>query len=337
MDRLHFDYLVERFYPYLVKKDTVMRESIKPAEQCCIFLRYVASGESYRSLEYQFRVSRRSIYRIIPTVAKAIIDELQHQYLKTPNTVDEWLIISEKFYQRWNFPNMIGAVDGKQIVLEQPNKSGSHYRNYKGTDSILLMAVVGPEYQFLFAHVGMDGRNSDDGNWSQSPMKKALENGTLNLPKPKSLSADSSDIPYVCVGEDAFPLTTYMMKQYPRKDLSPDKRIFNYRLSRARRISENAFGILANRWRVFRKPFALQPEKVKIVTFSVLILHNWLRSESKSGKIYVPSNLIDFEDIGNDTIIPGEWRNDIPTGSWLDLPQSNSRNYTKQTKEIRDD
>ena len=154
MDRLHFDYLVERLYPYLVKEDTVMRESIKPAEQCCIFLRYFASGESYRSLEYQFRVSRRSISRIIPRVAKAIIDELQHQYLKTSNR----LIISEKFYQRWNFPNMIGAVDGKQIVLEQPNKSGSHYRNYKGTGSILLMAVVGPEYQFLFADVGMNGR-----------------------------------------------------------------------------------------------------------------------------------------------------------------------------------
>ena len=118
----------------------------------------------------------------------------------------------------------LGAVDGKQIVLEQPNKSGSHYRNYKGTDSILLMVVVGPEY---FADVDMNGRNSGGGNWSQSPMKKALENGTLNLPKPKSLSGDSSDIPYVCVGDDAFPLTTYMMKPYPQKDLSPDKRIFN--------------------------------------------------------------------------------------------------------------
>ena len=63
------------------------------------------------------------------------------------------------------------------------------------------------------------------------------------------------------------PLTTYMMKPYPQKDLSPDKRIFNYRLSRARRISENAFGILANRWHVFRKPFALQPEKVKSLHF----------------------------------------------------------------------
>ena len=84
-------------------------------------------------------------------------------------------------------------------------------------------------------------------------------------------------------------------------------------MSRARQISENAFGIVVNRWRIFRKPFALQPEKVKIITFSVLILHNWLRS----GKMYVPNNLIDFEDIGNDTAIPEEWRNDIPTGSWF--------------------
>ena len=155
MDRIHFNYLVEKLYPYLVKEDTAMRESIKPAEQRCLFLRYVASGESFRSLEYQFRISRRSTSRMIPKVAKAIIDVFKHQYLKTPDTVDEWLEISDKFFQRWNFPNMIGAVDGKHIVLEQPFNSGSHYRNYKGTDSIILMAVVGPEYQFLFADAGM--------------------------------------------------------------------------------------------------------------------------------------------------------------------------------------
>ena len=52
MDRMHLDYLVERLYPYLLKDDTILRESIKPAEQVCVFLRYVASGETFRSLEY---------------------------------------------------------------------------------------------------------------------------------------------------------------------------------------------------------------------------------------------------------------------------------------------
>ena len=178
-----------------------MRESIKPPEQCCLFLRYIESGESFRSLEYQFRLSRRSISRIVSNVAQALIDVFQKQYLRTPSNAEKWTVIFEKFFQRWNFPNLIGAVDGKYIVLEQPNNSGSHYRNYKGTDSLILMAVVGPEYQFLFADVRMNGRNFDGGNWSSSPMKKALENNTLNLPKPRLLPKENAthNIPFVCV------------------------------------------------------------------------------------------------------------------------------------------
>ena len=126
-DRLHFQFLVERLYPRLIKRDTVMRKSIKPDEQCSLFLRYIASGESFRSLEYQFRISRRTISRVISTVAKAIIHEMQDAYFKTLKTVEEWLLISEKFSQRRNFPNMIGAVDGNHAILQQPCNSGSHY------------------------------------------------------------------------------------------------------------------------------------------------------------------------------------------------------------------
>ena len=78
-----------------------MRESIKPSRQCCLFLRYVASWETFRSLEYQFRVSRRSIARIVESVAEAIIEELQHEYLKTPGTVSKWLGISELSSHDW--------------------------------------------------------------------------------------------------------------------------------------------------------------------------------------------------------------------------------------------
>ena len=83
MNRLHFQFLVERLYSRLIKQDTVMRKSIKPDEQCCLFLRYIARGESFRSLEYQFRISRRTIFRVISTVANAIIHEMQDAYLKT--------------------------------------------------------------------------------------------------------------------------------------------------------------------------------------------------------------------------------------------------------------
>ena len=105
-------------------------------------------------------------------VANAIITEMQKTYLKTPTNENVWIEISD-FFQRWNFPNLTGAINGKHVLLEQPKQSGSPYRNYKGTDNI-LMAVVGPEYEFLFKDGGMNGRNSDGGNWSRSSMKKAL-------------------------------------------------------------------------------------------------------------------------------------------------------------------
>ena len=60
-------------------------------------------------------------------------------------------------------------------MLQQPKSSGSHYRNDKGTDSIILLAMVGPEYEFLFVDVGINGRNSDGGNSSQSHLKNGLE------------------------------------------------------------------------------------------------------------------------------------------------------------------
>jgi len=65
--------------------------------------------------------------------------------------------------ERCNFPSCLGAIDGKHIVMTPPANSGSHYRNYKGTDSLVLLAVVGPNYEFLYVDVDANGRMSDGG------------------------------------------------------------------------------------------------------------------------------------------------------------------------------
>ena len=196
--------------------------------------------------------------------------------------------------------------------------------------------MVGPEYKFLFVDVGMNGRNSDGGNWSQSRLKDDLKKNKLNLPDPTPLPGRNYHLPYVCTRDDAFPLTAYMMKPYPQKNLSLEKRIFNYRLSRIRRISENAFGILANRSRVFRKPFLLEPEKVKAITLAVFTLHNWLRKESDIGKVYFSPTLVDREDPETGEIIEGSWRKEIPTESWKSLSNTRAHNPANEAKSIRD-
>ena len=122
------------------------------------------------------------------------------------------------------------------------------------------------------------------------------------------------NLPFVIVGDEAFPLKQNMLRPYPGKNLSEEKAIFNYRLSRARRIIENSFGILAARygctltdyylhnvmhllycrWRLFRRPIIADPDRVVVFTKAAIALHNYLRTEESS--LYCPPGFVDGED-----------------------------------------
>ena len=114
------------------------------------------------------------------------------------------------------------------------------------------MVLVDADYKFIYMDVGRNGRISDGGVFLNGQLSKALEKNTLNIPPAEILLNSTKKIPFVVAGDGAVPLKKYLMKPYPYQGLSREKRILNYRLSRAPRIVENAFGILANRFRVFR-------------------------------------------------------------------------------------
>jgi hypothetical protein len=86
-------------------------------------------------------------------------------FFQLPLTAEEWLKYSVNFYKQWNFPHCVGALDGKHIVMQAPANSGSYCCNYKGTLSIVLLAVVDAEYKFLYVDVGCNGRVSDGGRF----------------------------------------------------------------------------------------------------------------------------------------------------------------------------
>ena len=195
-----------------------------------------------------------------------------------PNCEEEWLEISDQFQRRWNFDHCIGAIDGKHIEIDAPPNSGSMYYNYKGYFSIVLLAVVDADYRFIYISVGSTGKQSDGGVFANSQLNRALENNLLSIPKPAPLGSTKDYVPFVFVADDAFPLTTYMLKPYPGIALDKKQCIFNYRLSRARRIVENAFGIMAQRFRVLRKPMNLNLDKAYKVVLATCVLHNFLRN-----------------------------------------------------------
>lgn len=99
-----------------------------------------------------------------------------------------WVKIEEEFRTRWNFPNCIGAVDGKHVLLDKPPNTGTLYYNYKKTFSIILLAVVDAHYKFVLVDVGALGRNSDGGVFSNCTFGKKLQKNELNIPPAKKIT-----------------------------------------------------------------------------------------------------------------------------------------------------
>ena len=167
------------------------------------------------------------------------------------------------------------------------------------------MALVDSNYRFVYAHVGVQGRVSDAGLFAHTDLLQGMEQGLLNFPPPEPLANTGITVPYALVADEAFPLRSDLMKPYPFRQLDHDQRVFNYRLSRARRIVENAFGILANRWRLFRSTICLEPDRVTALTLTALCLHNFLCGRRSAG--YTNPTFVDSEDADH-ALVNGTWR-----------------------------
>ena len=160
---------------------------------------------------------------------------------------------------------------------------------------------------------------------------KQHSRGSLNIPGVMSLPQSNSVLPHVIVADDAFPLRSYIMKPYPFRSQTPQPRIFSYRLCRARRTVENAFGILCNKFRVLLNPINLPPNTVEKVVLACLCLHNILQQTTPG---YTSNSLLDAENIEQGVVIEGAWRQQ--GGSMIGL-RSVGRNPTSDAKLVRNE
>ena len=153
-----FDELLKRVGPRIMKQHTRYRAPLEPGLKLALTLRHLASGRSYSTMQYGWRVPHNIQSVIVRDVCQAIVDENLDQVMTCPTTPEGWRTISEKFLEKWNFPHACGALDGKHIACKCPPKSSSEYYNYKGFYSIMLMALVHADYKFIWADVSSRGR-----------------------------------------------------------------------------------------------------------------------------------------------------------------------------------
>uniref|UniRef100_A0A3P9LLM5 DDE Tnp4 domain-containing protein n=1 Tax=Oryzias latipes TaxID=8090 RepID=A0A3P9LLM5_ORYLA len=201
------------------------------------YFSFLSTGDSYRTIVSSFRLGVSTVASIVSETCDAL-----------------WHCLRDEHF--------FGALDGKHIFIQAPANSGSLYFNYKGTFSIVLLALVDADYRFLVVDVGSYGSNSDGG---------ILANSVLELPG----EIQGTQVPIMLLGDPAYSLRSWLMKGYPETgNLTEHQRHFNKRLSGARMTVECAFGRLKGRWRCLSKCLDVDISLVLTVISGCCTLHN---------------------------------------------------------------
>ncbi|KAK3932662.1 Protein ALP1-like [Frankliniella fusca] len=144
-------------------------------------------------------------------------------------TEERLAAIRDGFWDDWQYPNCLGAIDGRHCVVQNFPNEGGEYFNYKGSFSMVLLGICDSRYRFTYVDIGARGRRHDAGVWERCSFREAMVSGELPIPPPKLLPGGWEATPHHLVADDAFPLGPHTMKPYEGHFLPNAHAIFNYR------------------------------------------------------------------------------------------------------------
>ena len=294
MCRATFEFILERIHDKIVKK-VVTEEPIPPDFRLAITIYKLTRGDYIYTIGEMCGLAKITICVIINETCQAIIEMLWDETVTAyfPTSKDEFFNSMAKFGEEWQFPYTFAAVDGSHLPIKCP-KGGAQamkqYFNFKGFYSIILMALVDAKYRFIWASVGFPGNTHDyrlfqsTELWSQIIEGKCIPNVVQQVEivdDPQIVETDDIpqqveivDVPPLILGDGAFPLRTWIMKPHGDAILTPEKRYFNFRHSRARLVTEGAFGRLKSTFRVLFRKCECDKETVKLYGLACVVLHN---------------------------------------------------------------
>ena len=153
-------------------------------------------------------------------------------------------------------------MDGKHVVIVPPPRAGSYFFNYKDYNSQVLIGITDSNYKFIYFNFGTNGSVSDGGVLEYTDFYDKLQTEYLKIPE--SSDVNGRKLPYVFIGEEAFSLRRDFLKPYCVKQLTKERKVFNYRFCRAQIIIENVFGILVARFGIFKTHININPHPANV-------------------------------------------------------------------------
>lgn len=84
-----FDVLLEMVGPLITRQGTKMRMTITARERLSLTLRFLATGETYKSLSFQYRIGATTISTIVKETCEALHQVLKDEFLKSGASVTD--------------------------------------------------------------------------------------------------------------------------------------------------------------------------------------------------------------------------------------------------------
>lgn len=251
-------------------KPVVVGQALSVEKTVAIALYKLAHVAEYLVIGNLFGVCKSTVHNCLYAFCYAITEELGNKYIRFPDA-DEASDIARRFEEMSNIPQLIGAIDGSHIPITPPREGNSDFVNRKTYHSLVLQGIVDDQYLFRDISCKMPGACHDADVLRESTFFKNYDNmmpkGTRNI--------DGMDIPYMIMGDPAYPLMPWLLKNYAYdKNTTPAMDSFNVYMNKARVVVENAFGRLKARWRILARRSDIHYTFVPRLVAACCILHN---------------------------------------------------------------